>query len=148
MDDQAWDRYLDELDRMLDLTSQFFSGRLKEKYFSGFSHTHIAILRKISREPGITATQLAERFGISAAAISKLVDQLVLGGLLLRQRSDTDRRVVILQLTPDGEHLLQENTLFRRTIIKEVLSTLPETDLESLFGIIQKIHDRVDQLRL
>lgn len=46
---------------------------------------------------------LAKHTGNTAAGISRMIDQLVKSGLLVRETSDVDRRQVTLSLTPEGE---------------------------------------------
>ena len=55
-----------------------------------------------------TATQLAQMLPVDAARISRLVNGLVEKGLLIRRRPRTDRRVVLLRLSEDGERLAAE----------------------------------------
>ena len=63
----------------------------------------------ICREMGeCTATQLVGLLPVDAARISRLVNGLVERGLMLRRRPRTDRRVVILRLSPEGEELTAE----------------------------------------
>ena len=50
-----------------------------------------------------TSADLARHLNHDAGAISRLVDQLVERGLVKRERSKSDRRVVRLKLTPQGQ---------------------------------------------
>jgi DNA-binding MarR family transcriptional regulator len=50
-----------------------------------------------------TAFELAREMSIDAGAMTRMVDRLAAKGLIERMRSETDRRVVHLRLTPEGE---------------------------------------------
>ena len=50
-----------------------------------------------------TAIELAREMDIDAGAVTRMVDRLEAKGMLERARSDEDRRVVHLRLTPAGE---------------------------------------------
>ena len=50
-----------------------------------------------------TALELAREACIDAGAVTRLLDRLEAKGLIERMRSETDRRVVNLHLTPAGE---------------------------------------------
>ena len=50
-----------------------------------------------------TAFELAREMSIDAGAMTRMLDRLEAKGLIERVRSETDRRVVHLRLTPDGE---------------------------------------------
>ena len=50
-----------------------------------------------------TAFELAREMSIDAGAMTRMLDRLAAKGLIERTRSETDRRVVHLRLTPEGE---------------------------------------------
>ena len=60
-------------------------------------------LWKLKRDGPCTAQELARDMDIDAGAATRLVDRLALKGLVRRLRSDADRRVVMLELTPAGQ---------------------------------------------
>jgi len=55
-----------------------------------------------------TANELARCTHIDAGAMTRMIDRLAAKGLVDRVRSDTDRRVVQLKLTPAGEQAVAE----------------------------------------
>lgn len=60
-------------------------------------------LWKLKLSPQVTAQTIAREANIDAGAMTRLLDRLEAKGLLDRERSATDRRVVNLALTPAGE---------------------------------------------
>ena len=55
--------------------------------------------------------EIAQRLQVEHHSVVELANRLEVGGLLRRERSSEDRRVVHLQLTPRGEKVLRELTL-------------------------------------
>jgi DNA-binding MarR family transcriptional regulator len=55
--------------------------------------------------------EIAERLQIQHHSTVELVDRLARRGLIKRRRSDSDRREVMLELTPRGDKLVQEMAL-------------------------------------
>jgi DNA-binding MarR family transcriptional regulator len=55
-----------------------------------------------------TARELARDSDIDAGAMTRLIDRLVQKGLVERSRSVTDRRALVLRLTPAGEAVAAE----------------------------------------
>ena len=55
-----------------------------------------------------TALELAREAGIDAGAVTRLLDRVEAKGLIERSRSETDRRVVNLRLTPAGERAARQ----------------------------------------
>jgi DNA-binding MarR family transcriptional regulator len=53
-----------------------------------------------------TVTELCERLQLPQPAVTQLVQRAVAARLVERRRSDTDRRVGVLSLTPEGEERL------------------------------------------
>jgi DNA-binding MarR family transcriptional regulator len=52
--------------------------------------------------------EIAQRLQIQHHSTVELVDRLVRRGLIRRRRSDSDRREVLLELTPRGDKVLQD----------------------------------------
>ncbi|HWG11832.1 MAG TPA: MarR family transcriptional regulator [Streptosporangiaceae bacterium] len=59
------------------------------------------LLLAMDREPG-TVGALARRLGLTKQAVSRLADRLVGLGYCDRRRSETNRREVLLQTSPEG----------------------------------------------
>ncbi len=55
-----------------------------------------------------TAQELARQMDVDAGSITRLLDRMEAKGLILRERSATDRRVVHLVLTPAGEAVVEQ----------------------------------------
>jgi DNA-binding MarR family transcriptional regulator len=62
--------------------------------------------------------ELAERLQIQHHSAVELVNRLEMGGLVRRERGKEDRREVLLQLTPRGERLLRDLSLYHRTELR------------------------------
>ncbi len=81
-----------------------------------------------------TAFELAKDMSMDAGAMTRMLDRLAAKGLIERVRSETDRRVVHLKLTPEGEaaaaqvpHVLADvNNEFLRGFNKQEWSQLKE----------------------
>ena len=96
------------------------------------------ILRHIRQGEG-SVSELAEAKHISRAAISQAVDVLVNKGLITRTRSTQDRRQVQLELTQQGNALLEaifDNT--RQWMIHK-LAPLSEAELQTLIRSMESL---------
>ena len=58
--------------------------------------------------------ELAERLQIQHHSAVELANRLARGGYIRRHRAETDRREVLLELTPKGEKVLRELSLHHR----------------------------------
>ena len=86
----------------------------------------------VEQSPGLTLRALAESEGISAPALSGHIDRLESAGLIVRLRSDVDRRRVGLELTPEGERLLRSIRERRTAWLAERLEALSPADLRAV----------------
>ncbi len=89
------------------------------------------ILRHIRRGRG-SVSELAEIQQISRPGISQAVDILVDKGLVSRQTDADDRRYIRLELTPNGNDLL--NTIFKqnRSWMMEKMASLSPDEIDSI----------------
>ena len=87
------------------------------------------ILRFIRRGYG-SVSGLAEARNISRPAVSQGVDTLVHKGLVSREQSEADRRYVELELTPEGDALLDSVFKNTREWMKESLESFSQEELE------------------
>ncbi|SDV47618.1 MarR family winged helix-turn-helix transcriptional regulator [Chitinasiproducens palmae] len=79
-----------------------------------------AIALKLIHSGRCTAAEIAREYGLEASAVTRLLDRLEDGGLVTRERSVADRRVVELSLTVKGEEV--ESRV--RTIINDALEQM------------------------
>jgi DNA-binding MarR family transcriptional regulator len=65
-------------------------------------------LELLDRRGPLTAGELAEASGLSAAAVTKVVDRLLAAGYVRRTRAENDRRRVIIATTDAEQRLARE----------------------------------------
>ncbi len=83
-------------------------------------------------ETSYNLSELAELHGVSLPTMSNTISKLVEAGWVERHRSETDRRVVMLKLTPAGEELLTEIGQYLVNNVAELLSKIQNEDLATL----------------
>jgi DNA-binding MarR family transcriptional regulator len=76
--------------------------------------------------------QLAISEQVSAAAITKTVTALEASGLVRRQRSTSDRRVVLVRATTKGRTLLERGRAARVRVVAELFKGISDADLNTL----------------
>jgi len=92
-------------------------------------------------------TRLAELEQVSAPAITKMVSALESTGLARRERSETDRRVVLVSATPAGKRLLQRGRAARVRAIAALLADTTEAQLQTLRAASDVIAERLTRAR-
>jgi MarR family transcriptional regulator, organic hydroperoxide resistance regulator len=75
---------------------------------SGLSMPQFGILMQLHYRGNCGVSNIGDRFDITNAAASQLVDKLVQSGLIQREENPQDRRAKLLNLTDKGRELIQQ----------------------------------------
>ncbi|HEU5453853.1 MAG TPA: MarR family transcriptional regulator [Terriglobales bacterium] len=78
--------------------------------------------------------EIAERLQIQHHSTVELVDRLEKRGMVRRQRSDQDRREVLLELTPRGDKVLRDLALYHREELRELAPGLVRSLKKAISG--------------
>ncbi|MEH0825652.1 MULTISPECIES: MarR family winged helix-turn-helix transcriptional regulator [unclassified Micromonospora] len=87
---------------------------------------HCVLLK--AQPGGLTQRQIGELCGIDKTTMVVTLDQLEGAGLARRLPSPSDRRARLVEVTPDGEKVLDQAQEIAARIQQDVLATLPEPD--------------------
>lgn len=81
--------------------------RRAEQFLSQYGVTppQMEILTVLGKEGGVPLNRLSERLCCACSNVTGIVDRLERDGLVKRERSSDDRRVITLQLTDEGRKL-------------------------------------------
>ena len=91
------------------------------------------------------AGEIAAEIGLTPAAVTSLVDRLVARGLLLRRRSETDRRQVLVEMTDAARKATQR---YYGPIAKEGRAALDRFSTAELATVVKFMEASLDlQLR-
>jgi DNA-binding MarR family transcriptional regulator len=93
--------------RTAEVISQQGASLLKSFDLSANQYNVLRILRG-SRDTGLTCGQIGERMISRDPDITRLLDRLESRGLIARERSEADRRVVVAHISAAGLSLLHE----------------------------------------
>jgi DNA-binding MarR family transcriptional regulator len=82
---------------------------------------------------------LAEHLGLAVNSMTSVIDQLEAKQLVVRVRSEVDRRVVNVDLTPEGRKIFELFSNGRLHFHRALLSALTEDEQEILLVLFRKI---------
>jgi MarR family transcriptional regulator, organic hydroperoxide resistance regulator len=91
---------------------------------TGLSMPQFGILMQLHYRHNCGVSDLSERFDITNAAASQLVEKLVQSGLIQRAEDPNDRRAKLLNLTDKGRDLIQQGLEGRYRWVDEVAGKL------------------------
>jgi DNA-binding MarR family transcriptional regulator len=110
----------------------------REIHSLGVTGGQVSLLAAIKHDPGITATELAERERVSAPGMSGHLVRMENARLIERTRA-SDRRRIGLFLTPEGEKVLKSVRKRRTAWLVERLEGLDPEEREAVEGSIDAL---------
>lgn len=105
------------------------------------SHNEFTVLKLISKENSIKATEVSNILNVSASHITNVTDSLVKKGLLTRNRSEVDRRVVDLVVTDQGQALLSDLGEKKSDYFFSKLNRFTDEELEDFIRLLKKLKE-------
>ena len=95
---------------------------------TGLSMPQFSILMQLHYKGPCGMSEISERFDVSAAAASQLVDKLVQAGYIERTEDPHDRRAKLLKLSTNGAKLVDDGIQERYRWMDDLASKLSATD--------------------
>ena len=74
----------------------------------GLSMPQFSVMMQLHHKGACGMSEISERFEVTPAAASQLVDKLVQNGFIAREEDPHDRRARLLNLTDKGRELIQQ----------------------------------------
>ncbi|MDF2889928.1 MAG: winged helix DNA-binding protein [Clostridia bacterium] len=132
-----------DLDHIVDL----FIENMKKLFFPEdwidldmkFSKFELFTLLFLDKRKEITMTELVEYINSPMSTATGIVDRLVKNGYVTRERSETDRRIVMLRPTEEGTQLIKKLKELISGYLSIVLEDLTEDEKQSMTHIVFKI---------
>lgn len=87
-------------------------------------------------------SDLAERLDLPLSTATNRVERLVRNGILRRERSELDRRIVEISLSDHGRELVTAGDEIRLSMGRAMLAALSPGEREILLELMQKMSDR------
>ena len=104
-------------------------------------------LYKLMLQEGATTASLARELAIDPGAMTRSVDRLVAKGLVRRERSQQDRRVVHLELTADGRSAAQRVPAVLSEVLNAHLHGFSDAEWRQLLQLLQRMQANGEALR-
>ena len=99
---------------------------------TGLSMAQFSILMQLHHKGSCGVSDISERFDVTAAAASQLVEKLVQAGYLERAEDPADRRAKLLTLSVKGKELIQQGAEERHRWMDDLAATLSAEDQKKI----------------
>lgn len=111
------------------------------------THAQWQPLFKLRKAGGMAVAELARELQMDAGAMTRLLDRLEKKGLCKRVRSTEDRRVVMVELTPDGEQASALVPGVLCEVLNAHLAGFSKTEWQALMTYLKRMIDNGETLR-
>jgi len=107
--------------------------------------TQARFLRLIGEQRGMSQAELARATGTAPTLTGRLLQTLLERGLVLRKRSEEDRREYLLELSANGQRTRRRVIEARTRFAERVVAVLDPRDLDDFERIAQKLFQAFTQ---
>jgi DNA-binding MarR family transcriptional regulator len=91
-------------------------------------------------------SELAESLAVNSSSATRMCDRLESQGLIRRQPSSSDRRVIYVEITKAGRRLVDQVTQARRAEIGTIVQAMPSQYSAELIAVLRAFSDAAGEV--
>lgn len=110
----------------------------------GITGPQLWALKTIFQHESLPLGELSKKMYLHPSTVSGVIDRLESKGYVLRDRNRTDRRVVTVRLTPEGELLVRRAPNPAQGKMIHGLRGLNDDELNTIFNSVRKLVEMVE----
>ncbi|MDY6796557.1 MAG: MarR family transcriptional regulator [Actinomycetota bacterium] len=103
------------------------------------------LLMELSHSGALSMSELSQHLEVNQGVTTRMVDRLVEKGLVKRERSRDDRRVVMVSVSEKGLKVIRRLEEDNLDMMKELLHPVSEEDREVLLALVKGIEQSLEQ---
>lgn len=106
----------------------------------------LEVLATLATTPGITQMELAARCFITKSAVSMLLSQMEVDGLVTRDIHDTDSRAKRLALTERGQKLAALAMQTQAEVVEVMVEGVSDSEIDLIAKVMGQVSERLERL--
>jgi DNA-binding MarR family transcriptional regulator len=107
---------------------------------SEVSHAQMELLLELSERGPLSAGELALAAGLTPATVTQMLEHLAASGQVRRNRSEADRRVVVSELTEQGQQKVIAKRAAWQRRWEQALGDVDAEELRTATRVLQRLH--------
>lgn len=116
--------------------SEAFGHRLQD---SGITRIQWIALYYVKTNKKISQRELSNLMNVQDSSVGRLIDRLERDGLIKRERDSSDRRVIYIKLSDEGDKLISDLIPLGIKFNKDLISGIDEKELIIYEKVLQKM---------
>lgn len=137
------ERYLKSVRLLAECLQGFerYSGESVRQY--GLTHAQFDIIATLGNTSGMSYKELGERTLITKGTLTGVIERLEQKHLVLRERSNEDKRSYFVRLTESGEAVFRE--VFPKVVAhgKQLFEDFSDAEFDEVDGALNKLRERI-----
>lgn len=109
--------------------------------FKDISVNDMHVIEKVGLEGDKNMSTIAKSLDITMGSLTTAMNGLVLKGYVVRERSETDRRVVTVRLTEKGVKAFHHHAEFHRKMAEAALQNLDESEIPPIVTTLHHLSE-------
>ena len=109
----------------------------------GLTGPQLTVIKLLETFQDLSLSSLSERIRAQNSTVTGIIDRMEREGLVRRERSTVDRRVVHIRLSEKGQKLARQIQVEPMEIFRDALASLTQADLRDLLRIMNKLQKYV-----
>lgn len=105
----------------------------------GLTGPQLVSLREIAARGELSGSSLAKAISVSLPTATGIVARLESRGLVLRRRSSSDRRQMLVSITEAGKHVLETAPPPLQETFTDQLEALPDWEQTQILSVLQRV---------
>lgn len=130
---------------ILDLSTSFrkmirlLQNDINTRFSEHMPWNEFSVLRALFGKSPQMASQIASGINVTSSHITAVTDRLVRKGLVTRQRSDSDRRIVYLEITDHGKEVAAKLENVRKEYYREKFQEWSDQEIEMVLELFDRV---------
>ena len=138
-----------ELEKSIGFKINQTANKINNKYTQILQSYNIApeqraVLEIIKYELNVTQTKIATILGKDKTTICRTLNALETKGFI--KKSQKDKRTNLIEITPEGENILDKCSISVKDFRKNLSSKLKDEDMNTLIKLLEKVALSVEEL--
>lgn len=114
-------------------------GEINELFCEYMPWNEFSVLRALYAKSPQMASQIAYEVNVTSSHITAVTDRLVQKELVTRKRSDSDRRIVYLEITEEGQRVAEKLEAMRKEYYKQKFAGWSDEEMRSVLELFDRV---------
>lgn len=113
----------------------------------GFTTSQCNVLLELKKAESLTMSELSEKMNLNTSTMTRVLDNMVRDGYILRERNEKDRRVVTVRLSETGKEMAEKLGDSVTDYYRKIIEGIPEGQLEQVLqsvSLLQRAFEKAN----